>query len=103
MFCLGIIYGDDGILQNTVGGHASQADDPCGGLFRPSPDALEQLRSIGMYSGNQIGPVIHGIVRLGIQNRIDMLVIGFMIFTLDGKNGYPVMFHEGRRNIILRA
>ncbi len=50
---------------------------------------------------HQIGSVIHGDLGLGFKHRPDMAVVGIMVLALDGKDGNPIIDHEGGGNVIL--
>ena len=52
---------------------------------------------------NQVGAVIHRDMRFEIERLVDMLVIGLVVFAVDGKDGDAVIFHQRSRDIILRG
>jgi len=55
-----------------------------------------------MNSANQVGTIIYGKVWSMFQGSGYMLIIGLVIFTLDGEDG-DAIFDKGRRRIILSA
>ena len=56
-----------------------------------------------MQRGNEIRTVVHGVVRFVVDNGIDVLVVGFVVFALDGKRGDLVVLHQGGGHVVLGA
>ena len=50
---------------------------------------------------DQIGPIVHGDHRLVVQRGIDVLVIGFRVFTPDSMHRYGIVFNQCSSDIIL--
>jgi hypothetical protein len=53
--------------------------------------------------GNQVGAIVHRNHRLVIQGRAKMAIVRFVIFSLDGVDGYLVVLYQRRRDIVLRG
>ncbi len=96
-----IVDRDHRIPEHAFGRHAFQADDAGGCLLGSAADHIQQFRTIGMKGGNQVRPVVHGILRFKVQGRMDMAIIGLVVFSLDGKNRYAVIFNQRCGHIVL--
>ncbi len=101
MLGVGIVHRDDGIAQHALLRHSAQADDAGGGLFRAGDHAVEHVGTLGERDGDQVGAIIHGDVRLVIQRRHDVRVIGVVVLALDGVDRDVVVANQASRDIVL--
>ena len=102
MLGLRIVHRDDREVQRPVGCHGAQADHAGGGLFGAADDVGQQLAAFFVERAHQVGAVIHGHVRLVVEGGVDVLVVGDVVFALDGVNGDLEMGDQRSRHIILR-
>ncbi len=55
-----------------------------------------------MQYSNQVSPIVNGNLWLVIQGSVNVLVIGFIVLSLDGV-GRDIVLHQSRRRFILRT
>ena len=63
----------------------------------------ERVVALGVQNGDQVGAVVHGDVRLVIERRHDVRVIGVVVLALDGEDGDAVVAHQAGRHVVLRG
>ena len=100
---VGVVDRDDGIAQHALLRHGAQADDAGGGLFGAGNHAIEHVGALGERDGDQVGAVIHGDVRLVIERRHDVRVVGIVVLALDGVDRDVVVAHQAGGDIVLRG
>ena len=54
-----------------------------------------------MEQADHVGAVVHGDLRMEVDDRVDVAVVGVVVLTLDGVGGDAVLGHEGRRDVVL--
>jgi hypothetical protein len=101
MLRFGVVDRDHGKLQGAVGRHGVESDDPGGRFFGAGQDAVDQFAAALMQGRYQVAAVVHGQVRLGVERRIDMLVIGLVILAVDRIDRDTVMLHQGGGVVVL--
>ena len=92
-----------GKLQNAFLGHGAQADHAGGSLFGAADHAFQRIFALGVQDGDQIGAVIHGDVRLVVDGRDDVVVVGVVVLALDREYRNVVVAHQAGRHVILRG
>ena len=100
---VGIVDRDDGITQHAFLRHGAQADDAGGGLFGAADHAVQRVVALGVQDGDQVGAVIHGDMRLVVDGREDVAVVGVVVLALDGEDGNVVIAHQAGGDVILRG
>ena len=78
-----------------------QADDTCGGLFGTGDDTGQQLTAVLVQHIDQIGPIIHGEMGFVIKRSVDVLVIGHIVFTLNGVYLDLIVRNKRRCDLVL--
>src|SRR6185369_1289640 len=87
---VGIVDGDDRILEHAFFCHGAQADHAGGGFFGAANNVDGSILALGVENGDEIGAVIHSDVRLVIESSHDVAVVGIVVFALDGEHGDAV-------------
>src|SRR5579864_856824 len=100
---VGVVDGDNGILQHAFFRHSAQANDAGGGFFGAADHAFERVLALGMEHADQVGAVVHGDVRLVIERGEDVVVVGVVVLALDRENRDVVVAHQRSRDVILRG
>ena len=54
-------------------------------------------------NGDQVGAIVHGHVRLVIERRENVLVVGVVVLALDGVDRNAVIAHQRGGDVILRG
>src|SRR5579863_10675158 len=101
MLGVGVIHGDDGILQHAFFGHVAHENHAGGGFFGAADHARERVLTLGMQNADQVGAVIHGYMGFVAQRRQNVVVIGVVVFTLDGENRNAAVTDQAGGNVIL--
>ena len=52
----------------------------------PPDHSGKEVFAVGVQRGDEVGAVIHGHRRLQVQNRMDVPVIGLVVFPFDGED-----------------
>ena len=47
----------------------------------------QQVAALFVQGADQVGAVVHGHVRLVVEGGVDVLVVGLVVFALDGEDG----------------
>src|SRR5580692_1526613 len=102
MFGVGIVHGDDGVLQHAFFRHGMEADYASGSFFGASDDAFESVGALGVEDGDEVGAIVHGDVRLVIDGSEDVVVIRVVVFTLDGVHGNVLIADQAGGDVVLR-
>ncbi len=102
MLGVGIVYRDNRIPQPAFILKAAQPDDAGGGLLSAPQYTGYKILTLLMNGGHQVGPVIEGYLRLMIQRRAYVLIVGFLIFALDGVDR-DAESHQGSGHVVLCA
>ena len=71
-------------------------------FFGAADDFVQQLAPVFMDRADEIGAVVHRDMRLVIQRRVNVLVIGFVVLALDGVDRYLVVGDERSGHVVLR-
>ena len=103
VFGIRVVDRYDGKLEHAFFRHAPQANDTRRRLFGTAQDFRNEILSFGQNRGYQVGPVIHGDLRVSVESRKDVAVVGLVVFALDGEGGDLVLFHQSRRDVVLCA
>ncbi len=98
---VGVVHRDDGIAQHALLRHGAQADDAGGGLFRAGDHAVENVGALGERDGDQVSAVIHRDVRLVVERRHDVRVVGVVVLALDGIHRDVVVAHQAGGDVVL--
>ena len=98
-----IVDVENGVTQRAVGGHGSQADDACGGLFRAADDTRQLIRVARVQGRVQVGAVIHDDLRVRGDDRLDVAVVGVHVLAGDGVDVDAVVLHQSSGRIVLRG
>ena len=101
MLGVGVVHGDDGELQHAFLRHGAQADHAGRGFFGAADHAFESVGALGVEDGDEVGAIVHGDVGLVIDRRKDVVVIGVVVFTLDGVDGNALIADQAGGNIVL--
>ena len=81
--------------------HGTQPDDARRRLLGAADDPVEQLTSAGVELVHQVSAIVHGDLRLMVQRRADVRVVGVAVLALDRVRWYPVVRHQGGRHVVL--
>ncbi len=100
---VGVVDGDDRILEDALGRHALQPDDAGRRLLRAAGHAGEKGPLPGVEGADQVGSVIHGDLRPVVQGGAEVPVVGLVVLALDGENGDPEVLDDRRGGVILGA
>ena len=93
---------DHRVGQLPCVGHGAQADDAGRRLLRPAHDSLEELAPLRVELVDEVGAVIHRHLRLMVERRTDVRVVGVAILALDGVGRDLEMGDERGGHVILR-
>jgi hypothetical protein len=96
-----VVDRDDREVQRPVGSHGAQADDAGGGFLGAANDPRQQLAAVLVQHADQVGAVVHGDLRLVVQRRRQVLVVGDIVLALDGEDRHFVVLDERSGHIIL--
>ncbi len=102
MLGVAVVDGDHREFERAVVRHCPQANHARRRLFRPADDAVEQLAAALVDRADEVSAVVHRHLWLMIERRLDVVVVGVVVFALDGVNGDFVVRHQRRRYVILR-
>lgn len=79
-------------------------------LLRPVDDGLLALAELveaverdEQHGADEVGPVVHGDVRVELEGGRHVLVVSDRIFAVDGLDGRSVVGHEAGGDIVLRG
>ena len=103
MLRFSIIHGNNWIAKSTILGHCAEADHAGGGLLCAGDDSIHYVPTFRQGSGDEIGAVIHGEVRLMIERAEDVRIIRIVIFALNREGRDVVVANQRGGNIVLRA
>jgi hypothetical protein len=98
-----IVHGDDRVLEDSLFRHAPQADHAGGGFLGAADDAFDELFALRVDGAHQIRSVVHGHVGSVGKGGMDVAIVGFLVFSLHGKNGDVVVFGQGCGDVVLGA
>ncbi len=96
-----VVHGDDRIGQHAVALHRPQANDAGRRLFAAADQLAELIRVLGEDRRDQIAAVVHRDLRVRGDHRLDVRVVGRVVFALDRVGGDAVLA-ERRRDVVLR-
>ena len=88
--------------EHAVARHRDQADDACRRFLGAADDLGELLGEARVQRGVEVGAVVHDDVRVGRDDRLDMLIVRVRILTGDGVDFDAVIADERSRGVILR-
>ena len=69
----------------------------------PAMTPSSNIGALGQRDGNQVSAVIHGDVRLVIERRHNVLIVGVVVLALDGEHRDVVVAHQARGDVVLRG
>ena len=99
----GVVDGHNRELQRALGRHRAQPDHAGGRLFGAAQDAWQQLGACLVQRGNQVAAIVHRHVGLDVEHRVEVLVVGLVVFAFDGIHRHLVVGDQGRGHIVLRG
>src|SRR4029077_14064147 len=97
-----LVHSDDRKAQRAVARHGAKPDDSGGGLLGARDHVLEQLAPALVQLRDKICAVVHGDLRLCIEDSLDVGVVPSGVLAVDGEGGDPMLACEGRGNSVLR-
>jgi hypothetical protein len=78
-----VVDGDDGVSERSILGHRPQADHAGGGLLGPADELLHLFGALPVQRRDQVGAVVHRQMRLVIEDRADVGVVGLLVLAPD--------------------
>ena len=102
MLGLGVIYRDYWIFQLSLVCQAVKPDNAGGSFFGTTDYVFNQIASLCMKHGDKVGSIIDSQVRFMVEGCGNMMVIGYVIFSLDSVRGNSI-FHQCGGYVILGA
>ena len=96
-----VVDRDDREGQHAVLLHRVQPDHARGGLFTAADHVAQQVVVFGIDRRHQIAAVVHRHVRLGRDHRLDVLVVGGVVFAFDRVRRDLIVFAERGRDVVL--
>ena len=96
-----LIDRDDRVREHALSGHRAEPDDAGRGLFGPALHVDKQLLARCVEERHDVGAVIHRDLRLGLEDRLDVPVVGVAILALLGEDGDALILHERGSGIVL--
>ena len=103
MFGVSVVDRHDRIAQHAFLGHGAQANHAGGRFFGAANHIFQLRRALGVQDGDQVGAVVHGELRLVIDRRHDVRVVGVAVLALDGENRNVVVANQTGGHVILRG
>ena len=100
---IGVVDSDDRVLERSVGGHGSEADDAGRGLLGAADDVGERLGTLGVDAADDVGAVVHRHLRLVGDGRIDVSVVGVGVLALDRVGADAVVLDQRGGDVVLRG
>ncbi len=101
MFGVSVVDRHDGIAQHAFFGHGAQANHAGGRLLGAADYILQLRRAFGMQHGDQVGAIVHSELRLVIDRRHDVRVVGVAVLALDGEDGDAVVANQTGGDVVL--
>ena len=98
-----IIHGNDRILERPVLGHCAKTDHPGSGLLRSGNHVWDELGTLGQQHGDQVRAVVHGELRLVLQRRAQVRIVGVVILAFDGQSRNVVVAIQRSGDLVLRG
>ncbi len=98
---LRLVDGDDREAELALRLERLQTDHAGGRLLGAGDDVAELLAPRRVEDADHVGAVVHGQVRLVVDGRLDVRVVGVVILTLDGEDGDVVLLDERRCDVVL--
>ena len=100
---LRVVHREDRIPERPLAGHGPKADHAGRRLLGAGDHLLRLLRALRVEDGHEIGAVIHRELGLGVQRRVDVLVVGVGVLALDRERRNPIPVRERRGHVVLRG
>ena len=69
----------------------------------PPITPFKRVLTLGVQHGHKVGTIIHRDLRLVIDGRENVTVIGVVVLALDGKDGNVVIAHQAGGDVVLRG
>ena len=98
---VGVVHGDDRELQGPVGLHGPQADDAGGGLLGAGQDLAHLVGALPVQAGHQVAAVVHGHLRVGVEDGVDVAEVGLGVLALDGVDGDALVQGQRGGHVVL--
>ena len=102
MLGLRLVDGDDGVFERFLLRHGLEADYARRGFFGAADDGCKRVGTAFVDASDDVCAIVHGDLGLGVDDRIDVVVVGFSVLALDGENRYAVVLDERGGGIVLR-
>ena len=101
MLRLGVVHGNNGILQRAVFRHGAQANHARGGLFGSPNHIGNKIHSLGQECRDKVRSVVHRDVRLVVDRGVQMVVIRRVVLALDGVRRDTELTGKSRGDLVL--
>jgi hypothetical protein len=96
-----LVDGNDREAELAVALERLQPDHAGGRLLRAGDHVAELLPAVAVEDADHVGAVVHGHVRLVVDGRLDMRVVGVVVLALDREDGHVVLLDERRGDVVL--
>ena len=101
MLGLRLVDRDDREAEGAVGGHRAEADHAGRRLLGAGQDLLDLVRSIAVEQRHQVAAVVHGQLRAGVGDRVEVRVVGVPVLAATGEHADPVLGDERGGHVVL--
>ena len=98
---LRVVHRDDREPERAVALERTEADHAGGRLLGAADDVAELLAAVRVEDADHVGAVVHRDLRLMIDRRLDVLVVGVVVLALDREDGDVVLLDEGGGDVVL--
>ena len=98
---LRVVHRDDREPERTVAFERTEADHAGGRLLGAANDVAELLAAVRVEDADHVGAVVHRQLRLVVDRRLDVLVVGVVVLALDREDGDVVLLDEGGGDVVL--
>ena len=100
---LRVVDRDDREAELALALERLQADDAGGRLLRAGDDVAELLAPRRVQDADHVGAVVHRQLRLMVDRRVDVRVVGVVVLALDRERRDVVRVDERRGHVVLRG
>jgi hypothetical protein len=87
MLGVAVVDGDDREGQYPIGSHGAQTNHTRGGFFGAADHLGDKVATVFEDTRYQVGTVVLGNVGVVSQSSFEVLVVGLVVFALDGIDG----------------